>query len=86
MSWTDRARDLEDPKAAGAKGADDVRARALFAIALTYGIPSPPDDTGHGLRGPFFGAICRDRVVDPAGAATSRVNRKTEKPLPPLGF
>lgn len=45
LTWTDLARDLEDAKSQAEKGADGVRARALFAIASTYQITAPPDDT-----------------------------------------
>ncbi len=43
LTWTDLARDLDDPKLG--EGAESVRARALDAIASTYGIPKPGDDT-----------------------------------------
>ena len=41
LTWTDLARDLEKTDT---KEAADTRARALYGIAKTYGIPSPPDD------------------------------------------
>ena len=47
LTWTDLARDIE--KAADVKGASDVRALALYGIALTYGVPAPPDDTSLNL-------------------------------------
>jgi tetratricopeptide (TPR) repeat protein len=50
LTWTDLARDIErlgpaerSPAVAG------LRAEALFAIAATYGIPNPPDDTSLNL-------------------------------------
>ncbi len=49
LTWTDLARDLDDPKNRTAKEADTNRARALYAIAGTYGIPAPPDDTSLNL-------------------------------------
>ena len=49
LTWTDLARDLEDPKTRNVQGADDVHARALYRIALTYGIPSPRDETSLNL-------------------------------------
>ncbi len=41
LTWTDLARDLEK---ADTKEAADFRARSLFMIATTYGLPAPPDD------------------------------------------
>jgi alpha-2-macroglobulin len=49
LTWTDLARDLEDPKSRPTKEIDEVRAKALFAIPLTYGIPGPPEDTSLNL-------------------------------------
>ena len=52
LTWTDLARDLsgkdKDPDAA-TKDAADVRALALYGIALTHGIPNPPNDTNLNL-------------------------------------
>lgn len=42
LTWTDLARGLER---SDRKEARDLRARALFQIARTYGFPNPPDDT-----------------------------------------
>ena len=45
-SWTDLAREIERLKPAElSKTAAAIRADALHAIAATYGIPNPPDDT-----------------------------------------
>jgi uncharacterized protein YfaS (alpha-2-macroglobulin family)/TolA-binding protein len=41
LTWTDLARDLEK---VDTKEAADTRARALYWIAKTHGIPAPPDD------------------------------------------
>ena len=41
LTWTDLARDLEK---VDTKEAADTRARALYGIARTHGIPAPPDD------------------------------------------
>jgi TolA-binding protein len=49
LTWSDLARDLEDPKARPNKEADEDRAWALYKIALTYGVPAPPDDTSLNL-------------------------------------
>ena len=50
LTWTDLARDLagKDPDA-DTKEAADIRALALYGIALTYGIPNPPNDTSLNL-------------------------------------
>jgi TolA-binding protein len=48
LTWTDLARDLEGRAAADGAIAD-VRARALYRVARTYGIPTPPDDAQLGL-------------------------------------
>jgi tetratricopeptide (TPR) repeat protein len=51
LTWTDLARDL-DVRPADAPRAPDgapFRARALYRIASTYGIPQPPDDTSLNL-------------------------------------
>ncbi|MBY0397185.1 MAG: tetratricopeptide repeat protein, partial [Thermoleophilia bacterium] len=45
LTWTDLARDLDGKAGDNA----DVRARALYGIALTYGIPNPGDDTSLNL-------------------------------------
>jgi uncharacterized protein YfaS (alpha-2-macroglobulin family)/tetratricopeptide (TPR) repeat protein len=42
LTWTDLARDLEK---VDTREAADTRARALYGIARTHGIPGPPDDT-----------------------------------------
>ena len=41
LTWTDLARDLEK---VDTKEAADTRARALYWIARTHGVPAPPDD------------------------------------------
>jgi TolA-binding protein len=41
LTWTDLARDLEGQDT---KDAVAFRARALFQVARTYGLPNPPDD------------------------------------------
>jgi tetratricopeptide (TPR) repeat protein len=41
LTWTDLARDLEK---VDNQGAADTRARSLYGIAKTHGIPTPPDD------------------------------------------
>jgi hypothetical protein len=42
LTWTDLARDLEKVDTGPAA---DTRARALYGIAKTHGIPAPPDDS-----------------------------------------
>ncbi|HEY2158274.1 MAG TPA: tetratricopeptide repeat protein, partial [Isosphaeraceae bacterium] len=42
LTWTDLARDLEKVDTGPAA---DTRARALYGIAKTHGIPTPPDDS-----------------------------------------
>jgi alpha-2-macroglobulin len=42
LTWSDLARDLEKRDT---KAAQDLRARALYGIATTHGIPAPPNDT-----------------------------------------
>ncbi|MDR3636348.1 MAG: MG2 domain-containing protein, partial [Isosphaeraceae bacterium] len=49
LTWTDLARDLGNAKAPLAKGDDEFRAKALYQVAHTFGIPSPPDDTNLNL-------------------------------------
>ena len=49
FTWSDLARELEDPRVVASKEVEDVRARAMFAIPTTYGIPSPADDTALNL-------------------------------------
>ncbi len=44
LTWTDLARDLEKD-AAGDPNLAEIRAKALYRIALTHGLPNPPDDT-----------------------------------------
>ncbi|MDB5352496.1 MAG: large extracellular alpha-helical protein, partial [Planctomycetota bacterium] len=46
LTWTDLARDLEK---VDTKEAADLRARSLYGIAKTHGIPAPPDDAQLGL-------------------------------------
>jgi uncharacterized protein YfaS (alpha-2-macroglobulin family)/TolA-binding protein len=46
LSWSDLARVLEGQDT---KDAVAFRARALYQVAHTYGIPNPPDDTQMGL-------------------------------------
>ena len=41
-TWADLARDLQNQDD---RGAADLRARSLYQIARTHGIPNPPDDT-----------------------------------------
>ena len=48
LTWTDLIRDLEKPPAAAGDAAD-LRARAMYRVAQTYGMPQPPDDTQLGL-------------------------------------
>ena len=49
LTFSDLARDLADPgrrpATADPAHADDLRARSLYEIARTYGVPAPPDDT-----------------------------------------
>jgi len=45
-TWSDLARDLERVDTREAQG---IRARALYGVARTYGIPGPPDDTSLNL-------------------------------------
>ena len=46
MTWTDLARDLTGEVArASSKDLADLKARSLYEIARTHGIPNPPDDT-----------------------------------------
>ncbi len=49
LTWSDLARDLDDPAKHAEKGADEVRAMALFKIATTYHMPAPPDNTSLNL-------------------------------------
>jgi TolA-binding protein len=42
LTWADLARELEKVDDAKAK---ELRARALYQVALTHGIPNPPDET-----------------------------------------
>ncbi len=44
MTWTDLARDLDRIKGPS-KELVDLRARSLYQITKTHGIPNPPDDT-----------------------------------------
>ncbi|MCA1686985.1 MAG: tetratricopeptide repeat protein, partial [Planctomycetia bacterium] len=46
LTWSDLARDLEK---VDTKDAQALRARALFGIARTYGMPAPGDDTALNL-------------------------------------
>ncbi|MGE3819108.1 MAG: MG2 domain-containing protein, partial [Isosphaeraceae bacterium] len=48
LTWTDLARDLQG-KEGDAKAAADFRAKALYGIALTHGVPTPPNDTSLNL-------------------------------------
>ena len=56
MTWTDLARDLSTEIAkAPSKELAELRARSLYQITRTHGIPTPPDDTQaqpRGRRGP----------------------------------
>ena len=46
MTWTDLARDLAAEVAkAPSKDLADLRARSLYQVSRTHGIPNPPDDT-----------------------------------------
>jgi len=46
LTWTDLARDLAaDPAKAPSADLAGLRARSLYRISRTYGIPNPPDDT-----------------------------------------
>ena len=47
LRWSDLARELDVKDRT--KAADAIRARALFAIAHTYGVPAPGDDTSLNL-------------------------------------
>ncbi len=49
LTWSDLARDLDDPAKHAEKGADAIRAMALYKIATTYHMPGPPDDTSLNL-------------------------------------
>ena len=48
LTWMDLARDLEGP-ARSDQAAAEIRARALYHVAITYGIPNPSDDARLGL-------------------------------------
>ncbi len=46
LTWTDLARELgADPARAPSKDRAELKARSLYQVARTYGIPGPPDDT-----------------------------------------
>src|SRR5439155_18338442 len=46
MTWTDLARDLGDQQGKPLpRDLADLKARSLYQIAKTHGIPNPPDDT-----------------------------------------
>ena len=45
LTWSDLARDLGKVKPPLAPNEDELRAKALYQVAYTYGIPGPPDDT-----------------------------------------
>ena len=49
LTWSDLARDLDAPANLAEKADGEVRAKALFAIAKTYQMPTPPDDTSLNL-------------------------------------
>jgi uncharacterized protein YfaS (alpha-2-macroglobulin family)/tetratricopeptide (TPR) repeat protein len=51
LTWSDLARDLDLRPVDSPRSPDDpaIRARALYRIALTYGIPRPRDDTSLNL-------------------------------------
>jgi len=49
LTWADLTRDLRGDEDRPGGGADGVRARALYAVATTYGVPAPGDDTALNL-------------------------------------
>ena len=49
LTWTDLARDLAAAGRPLSKDEGDLRARSLYRIALTYGLPNAPDDTSLNL-------------------------------------
>ncbi|HEX8201135.1 MAG TPA: MG2 domain-containing protein, partial [Isosphaeraceae bacterium] len=48
-TWSDLARDLDGRDGRDDQDAQDLRARALYQVTRTYGLPSPPDDSQLGL-------------------------------------
>lgn len=49
LTWADLARDLAAGKRTLSKEEDGYRARALYGVALTHGVPNPPNDTSLNL-------------------------------------
>ena len=45
LTWVDLAAELAKPPASTRPDAAEIRAKALYRIAETHGIPNPPDDT-----------------------------------------
>ena len=66
LTWSDLARDLIGKDL---KQAIDLRGRALYGVARTYGIPNPPDDNSLGLG---VAALRRLLAADPGHALAPR--------------
>ena len=45
LTWTDLAAELAKAPGSAHPKAADIRAKALYQIAITHGVPNPPDDT-----------------------------------------
>ena len=67
-TWTDLARDLGKPPAAGAVAGNDrasLLGRALYGIARTHGVPNPPDATSLNLGVAALRRFLRETPADP---------------------
>ncbi|WP_074310399.1 MG2 domain-containing protein [Singulisphaera sp. GP187] len=49
LTWADLARELAASGKPLSKGDDEYRARALYGVALTHGVPNPPNDASLNL-------------------------------------
>jgi alpha-2-macroglobulin len=72
MTWTDLARDLSTEIArTPSKELTELRARSLYAIAKTHGIPNPPDDTQLNLGVAALRRFLLDAPADPKAVRAS---------------
>ncbi len=73
MTWTDLARDLatEIAKRSSSKEQAELRARSLYQIAKTHGIPNPPDDTQLNLGVAALRRFLADAPADPKAVRAS---------------
>ncbi len=86
MTWVDLAREIQKLDANAPPEAIDVRKRALYQIARTYGIPTPPDDTapesGRRRVASIFDGVPRapargeSRLSDRSGVPRARQERR----------